>query len=68
VNNVEKLIHKVDEIVKKQDVEKGIQYSDIFVEIGISHINQIIESASNTIPNILLNLLSIPEISKSYKL
>jgi hypothetical protein len=38
------------------------------VELGLSHINQIIEGGSTTIPNILINLLNIDEISKLFKM
>ena len=38
---------------------------DIFIELGLSHLEQIVESATLTIPQILLKLMSIPEICKT---
>lgn len=64
VNKIEKLQARVQEAVDTQDSEKGDQLCEIFVELGRSHVTHIIEGNSTTIPNILLQLLSIPEISK----
>eukprot|EP00347_Sterkiella_histriomuscorum_P023855 403333152 len=62
VEKISRLTHRVDQAVKEKDEILGEQLIDIFVELGQSHINQIIESGSLTIPEILLKLMSIPEI------
>ena len=55
---------RVDQVVKEKDENVGEQLIDIFVELGKTHVNQIIESGAFIIPEILLKLMSIPEISK----
>lgn len=64
ISKVEHLVTKVDQAVQEQDEELGQQLTDIFVELGTGHIQQIIESATLHIPNILLKLMSIPQIGK----
>ena len=67
INHVSSLTPKIDEAVAEKDIDKGQQYADIFVELGISHLQKIIDGCSDTIPSLLLKLLSIPETSKIYK-
>ncbi len=43
INHVSQLQNKVNEAVSSGDAEKGMQFQDIFVELGVSHINQIVE-------------------------
>lgn len=65
IKNVEHLITRVDQIVAQKDQELGEQLMDIFIELGLSHLEQIVESGTLTIPQILLKLMTIPEICKS---
>lgn len=50
IKNVEHLITRVDQIVAQKDEELGEQLMDIFIELGLSHLEQIVESATLTIP------------------
>lgn len=54
----------MDQAVHDKDENLGEQLIDIFVELGQTHIKQIIESGALIIPEILLKLMTIPEISK----
>lgn len=49
-SKIEHLIGKVDQAVQEKDEELGEQLSDIFVELGQGHVQQIIESKTLTIP------------------
>lgn len=62
--NVSLLVSKVDMAVAANDEEVGEQLIDIFVELGQGHIEQIVETNTLTIPQILLKLLKIPYASK----
>lgn len=66
LNKVQFLVQKVDAAVQDRDEEMAEQLSDIFVELGINHLEQIVSSQTLTIPQILIKLLSVPEI-KAYK-
>ena len=61
---MEVLKPKVDEVVSEKDNEKGDNLLDIFVELGRSHIKQIVDNENFNLPNLLLSLLGIPDISK----
>lgn len=63
ISKVEHLVVKVDQAVRERDEEIGEQLSEIFVELGQGHIDQILSSLTLTIPEILLKLMRIPEIS-----
>lgn len=39
ISKVETLQNKVQEAVREEDIDKGDQLSDIFVELGCSHID-----------------------------
>ena len=64
IKNVEHLITRVDMIVEQKDTEFGDQWIDIFIELGLSHLEQIVQSGTLIIPQILLKLMQIPEICK----
>jgi hypothetical protein len=55
--NVSLLVSKVDMAVAANDEEVAEQLIYIFVELGLGHIEQIIETNTLTIPQILLKLL-----------
>jgi hypothetical protein len=62
--NVSLLVSKVDMAVANNDEEIAEQLINIFVELGQEHVEQIIETNTLTIPQILLKLLQIPNASK----
>ena len=62
MSKVQYLVQKVDTAVSDRDEEMAEQLSDIFVELGNGHIEQIIETQTLTIPEILIKLLNVPEI------
>ena len=70
VSKVNLLIGRVNQAVKEKDENLGDQLTDIFVELGKTYIEKIIDSGDLVIPDILLSLISIPEVSKffSFKL
>ncbi len=51
-----------------KDEELGDQLTDIFVELGHGHIDQIVETQTLTIPRILLKLLQIPYLCNFHPL
>lgn len=66
IEKVQLLVGRVKQAVSEKDEELGEQLMDIFVELGLGHIEQIIESKTLTIPQVLLELMKIPEISKFF--
>ncbi|CDW74356.1 arm repeat-containing protein [Stylonychia lemnae] len=62
IQKVGSLMSRVDQAIDERDENLGEQLTEIFVELGQTHINQIIETAAFTIPEILLKLMNIPEI------
>ena len=50
IKNVEHLITRVDMIVEQKDTEFGDQWIDIFIELGLSHLEQIVQSGTLIIP------------------
>lgn len=54
----------MNEIVKDDDADKGLQFQEIFVELGLSHLKEIV-AQETIIPDILLSLLGIPELGKT---
>ena len=62
LSKVQYLVQKVDAAVQEKDEEMAEQLSDIFVELGNGHIDQIIQTQTLTIPEILIKLLHVAEI------
>jgi hypothetical protein len=62
LSKVELLVQKVDQAVAARDEELAEQLQDIFVELGSGHLEKIIETQTLTIPQILLKLMTVPDI------